>query len=238
MRHTKLALAVMASAILAACGSGSPSAGDQTLKVKFASQVSFGDSLSDVGSYKVGTVAALGGGKFTINGNNSAAAPALTGKIWIELLAAQFGLPAPCAAQTGLDGNAAKGFSVPVQNHTGCYAYGQGGSRVTNPVGEGHKLTGSEVGALTVPVVTQVKNHLAAVGGKFKGDEIVFVWSAWAGCRPRPPLPAPPLATPLLPTAWLPSWRPAPPIRKPLLPPSASRWPRKTPSPPRPKPRW
>ncbi|KQW89198.1 esterase [Massilia sp. Root418] len=176
MRHTKLALAVMASAILAACGSGSPSPGDQTLKVKFASQVSFGDSLSDVGSYKVGTVAALGGGKFTINGNNSAAAPALTGKIWIELLAAQFGLPAPCAAQTGLDGNAAKGFSVPVQNHTGCYAYGQGGARVTNPVGEGHKLTGSEVGALTVPVVTQVKNHLAAVGGKFKGDEIVFVW--------------------------------------------------------------
>lgn len=62
MRYTKLALAVMASAILAACGSGSPTGGDQTLKVKFASQVSFGDSLSDVGSYKVGTVAALGGG--------------------------------------------------------------------------------------------------------------------------------------------------------------------------------
>jgi|EP01034_Spumella_vulgaris_P038543 outer membrane lipase/esterase len=177
MRHTKLALAVMATALLAACGSGSPTGGDQTLKVKFASQVSFGDSLSDVGTYKVGTVAALGGGKFTINGNNTASNPALTGKIWIELLAAQFGLPAPCAAQTGLEGNPAKGFSVPVQNHTGCYAYGQGGSRVSNPVGDNHKSTGSDVGALTVPAVTQVKNHLAAVGGKFKGDEIVFMWS-------------------------------------------------------------
>jgi phospholipase/lecithinase/hemolysin len=176
MRHTKLALAVMASAILAACGSGSPAGGDQTLKVKFASQVSFGDSLSDVGSYNVGTVQALGGGKFTINGNNTAANPALTGKIWIELLAAQFGLPAPCAAQTGLDGNAAKGFSVPVVNRAGCYAYGQGGARVTNPIGEGNKAAGSELGALTVPVVTQVKNHLAAVGGKFKGDEIIFMW--------------------------------------------------------------
>jgi phospholipase/lecithinase/hemolysin len=166
----------MASAILAACGSGSPAGGDQTLKVKFASQVSFGDSLSDVGSYNVGTVQALGGGKFTINGNNTAANPALTGKIWIELLAAQFGLPAPCAAQTGLDGNAAKGFSVPVVNRAGCYAYGQGGARVTNPIGEGNKAAGSELGALTVPVVTQVKNHLAAVGGKFKGDEIIFMW--------------------------------------------------------------
>jgi len=176
MRHTKLALAVMASAILAACGSGSPTGGDQTLKVKFASQVSFGDSLSDVGSYNVGTVQALGGGKFTINGNNTAANPALTGKIWIELLAAQFGLPAPCAAQTGLEGNAAKGFSVPVVNRAGCYAYGQGGARVTNPIGDGNKATGSDLGAMTVPVVTQVKNHLAAVGGKFKGDEIVFMW--------------------------------------------------------------
>ena len=176
MRHTKLVLAVMASAILAACGSGSPTPGPQVNKVKFNSQVSFGDSLSDVGSYKVGTVAALGGGKFTINGDNTAVDPELTGKIWIELLAAQFGLAAPCAAQTGLDGNAAKGFSVPVQNHTGCYAYAQGGSRVTNPIGEGNKALGSELGALTVPVVTQVKNHLAAVGGKFKGDEIVFMW--------------------------------------------------------------
>ncbi|GGX92110.1 esterase [Massilia dura] len=177
MRHMNFALAMMAGAILAACGgdSGNPQPGAQVNKVKFASQVSFGDSLSDLGTYNVGTVKALGGGKFTINGDNTAVNPALTGKNWTELMAAQFGLPAPCPAQTGLDGNAAQGFSVPVTDHPGCLSYAQGGARVTNPVGAGHKLTGSPVGALTVPVVTQVKNHLARAGGKFKGDEVVFV---------------------------------------------------------------
>ncbi|GAB2848671.1 hypothetical protein GCM10027277_16030 [Pseudoduganella ginsengisoli] len=177
MRQTKIALAVMATAaILAGCSgnSGKPDAGDQTLKVKFASQVSFGDSLSDVGTYAVGGVKALGGGKYTINGATGTG-PEFSGKIWLELLAAQFGLPAPCAAMTGLDGDATKGFKVPVTTNAGCYGYAQGGARVTSPVGPGNKLTGSPLGLLTVPVAQQVKNHLAAVGGKFKGDEIVFV---------------------------------------------------------------
>jgi len=175
MRHFKLAMTVMAAAAIAGCGGNDPRPGDQTPKLKYSAQVSFGDSLSDVGTYKVGTVAALGGGTFTINGNNTTSNPALTGKNWTELLAAQVGLPAPCPAMTGLDGDASKGFSVPVQAKTGCYGYAQGGSRVTDPVGPGHKATGSALGALTVPMVTQVKNHLAAVGGKFKGDEIVYV---------------------------------------------------------------
>jgi len=178
MRHTKLVLTAMAAALIAACGgSNNPRPGDQTPKVKFSAQVSFGDSLSDVGTYKVGTVAALGGGLFNINGNNTSVNPALTGKNWTEVLAAQLKLAAPCPAVTGLDGDASHGFSVPVQAHTGCYGYAQGGSRVTNPVGVGNKLTGSATGALTYPAVTQVKNHLAAVGGKFKGDELVTMWS-------------------------------------------------------------
>jgi outer membrane lipase/esterase len=175
MRHFKLALTVMAAAVIAGCGGSDPRPGDQTPKTKYSAEVIFGDSLVDVGTYKVGTVAAIGGGRFTINGDNTAVNPTLTGKIWPELIAAQLGLPAPCAAVTGLDGDATKGFSVPVQVHTGCYGYGQGGSRVSNPVGIGNKLTGSPLGALTYPFTTQVANHLAAVGGKFKGDEIVFV---------------------------------------------------------------
>ena len=86
MRHFKFALTLLAAAALASCGGGG--AGDQSTKVKFSAQVSFGDSLSDVGTYDVGTVQALGGGKYTVNG---AAA-----KNWTELMAAQFGLPAPC----------------------------------------------------------------------------------------------------------------------------------------------
>ena len=57
----------------------------------------------------------------------------------------------------------------------GCYGYAMGGSRVTNPVGPNNRLTGSALGALTVPVTTQIANHLAASGGKFSGTEVVFV---------------------------------------------------------------
>ncbi|MCX7221340.1 MAG: esterase, partial [Burkholderiales bacterium] len=179
MRQTKFTLALLtAVAVLAGCGGSTNSAGDQTPKFKYSAQVSFGDSLSDVGTYAVGTVQLLGGGKFSINGNNVAVNPALTGKNWTELLAAQLNLPAPCPAMTGLTGKAT-GFAVDVVNHPGCYGYGQGGARVTNPVGSGNPLSGTPeaiaVGALTVPVVTQIKNHLAAVGGKFKGDELVLV---------------------------------------------------------------
>jgi outer membrane lipase/esterase len=175
MRQTNFLLALFMAALLTACGGHDSNGGDQTPRTRFSAQVVFGDSLSDVGTGAVGAIAAAGGGKFTINGNNTALNPELTGKIWVELIAAQLGLPAPCAAQTGLDGDPALGFSVPLVNHPGCYGYAQGGARVTNPVGPGNKLTGSPLGQLTVPVVTQVANHLAIAGGRFRGDEVVFV---------------------------------------------------------------
>lgn len=173
MRHTNLALALLTAAVLTACGGNGSKAGDQTLATKYSAQVSFGDSLSDVGTYAVGAVAQAGGGKWTINGNNSAKDPVLTGKNWTELVAAQLGLPAPCAAQTGLDGTA-PGFSVTITNHANCFNYAQGGARVTNPIGAGHKLAGGP-GEMTVPVVQQVANHLTAANGKFSGTELVTV---------------------------------------------------------------
>ena len=54
MHYTKFALAALTAAVLAGCGGSS--GGDQTLKVKYTAQVSFGDSLSDVGSYAVGKI--------------------------------------------------------------------------------------------------------------------------------------------------------------------------------------
>jgi phospholipase/lecithinase/hemolysin len=174
MREYKLAVAVLAAAVLAGCGGGS-SGGNQSTKIQYTSQVSFGDSLSDVGTYDVGAVAALHGGKFTVNTLTP------TAQNWTELMAASLSLAAPCAAQTGLAGLAADGFSVAVTNHAGCYGYAQGGSRVTLPYGPGNVnlasvLGGSAVlGSLTVPVVTQIQNHLSAVGGKFSGTEAVFV---------------------------------------------------------------
>jgi phospholipase/lecithinase/hemolysin len=177
MRKTSFALALLTAAVLSACGgsSTSPRGGDQTPVTKFSAQVSFGDSLSDVGTYAVGTVKALGGGKFTINGDNTSINKDLTGKNWTEFVAAQLSLPAPCPAQTGLQGDAAQGLNVPITFNVSCLNYAQGGARVTNPVGPGNKLTGAALGATTVPVVTQVANHLAKNGGKFSGTELVTV---------------------------------------------------------------
>jgi len=175
MHQYKLAVGLMAAALVAGCGNNSGSAGNQSTKIQYTSQVSFGDSLSDVGTYAVGEIVALHGGKYTVNTLTPSE------QNWTELMAATLNLPAPCAAQTGLDGLAAEGFSVPVVNHAGCFGYGQGGSRVTLPYGPGNAnlptaLGGSPVlGQLTLPVQMQIQNHLNANGGKFSGTEVVFV---------------------------------------------------------------
>jgi len=165
MKAIKVGCAILSAVVIAGCGGGASNA-----PVKFTNLVSFGDSLSDVGTYRVGTVAALGGGEYTINSP--------TNKIWVEDLAASLGLPAPCAAQTGLNGDATQNFNIPVTNHAGCYGYAQGGARVTNPVGPGNALLGganATLGQLTVPVVTQIQNYLTANGGSFTGKELVTV---------------------------------------------------------------
>lgn len=155
MRQISLIIAILGSLILFGCGGGG--AGSQAPRINFASQVTFGDSLSDIGTYAVSGVAASGGGQFTING---------AGKNWTGLLAAQLGLPTPCAAVTG-------GYGIAPVTHAGCFGYAQGGARVTNPTGVGYGA--ANTAALTYPVATQVANHLTAVGGSFSGNEIVFV---------------------------------------------------------------
>lgn len=166
-----LAVSLGAALLVASCGGSD--------RVTFNSMVSFGDSLSDVGTYKVGTVAALGGGLYTVNGISGAIGSNPTpSKNWTELIAARLGQTAPCPAQTGLDGDPTQGFFVPVVNHSACRNYAQGGARVTNPVGPGNKALGggnATLGQLTVPVVTQISNHLGTVGGSFSGQELVTV---------------------------------------------------------------
>ena len=167
MKRIKSTWAAMGAAlVLAACGGGD---GTQTSKVSFKSMVNFGDSLSDVGTYKVGTVAALKGGQYTINSD--------TNQNWTALIAKQLALTEPCPAETGLNGSGT-GFNVPVVKKAGCTNYAQGGARVTNPVGPGNALLGGDhalLGQLTVPLVTQVANHLATVNNTFSGNEIVTV---------------------------------------------------------------
>jgi len=160
--------AAVFSVLLAACG------GDDDKLPAYTQVVSFGDSLSDVGTYKTATVASLGGGKYTVNGSG--------GTIWVERVAADRGLAAPCAAQVGLlSTGPLAAFAQAPATVAGCTGYGQGGSRVTNPVGPGNAAllalgdTGGYLGQLTVPVTTQMDRFLAANGGRFNGRELVLV---------------------------------------------------------------
>jgi outer membrane lipase/esterase len=169
-RPLRLALAgLIAVSALAACG------GDDD-PPKYSRMVSFGDSLSDVGTYATAGVRSIGGGKYTVNSP--------TAKIWVELLAERAGLPAPCAAQTGLESSGPlAGLAQTVANNSACFAYSQGGSRVTNPVGPGNKAllaagdAGGALGQLTVPLVTQVANHLRGANNRFASDELITVFA-------------------------------------------------------------
>ena len=142
-------------------------------KVRFNSMVTFGASLSDVGAYKVGTVAALGGGKYTVNGPD--------GLTWTEVLAKMVGAPPQCAAQTGLLPNISGVTGAPVQNFDNCFNYAQGSSRVsssgTGPAGVALQtaLAQRNVGLMCISLREQVGNHLAKVGGYFQRTDLVTV---------------------------------------------------------------
>ena len=160
--------ALAAALLLAACGSGGDSSG-----VDFTSTVSFGDSLSDVGTYRVGTVAAIGGGKWTVNGPDS--------PNWTELVASTAGTPAPCPAQTGLLVNLPGLVGAPVTNFSACRGYAQGSARVSQRYApnaaalQGPPFNEVNLGLMAVPVATQMDTHLANVGGAYAGSELVTV---------------------------------------------------------------
>jgi outer membrane lipase/esterase len=174
IRRNWLAASVSAL-LLAACGggdtvipgSGSP-AGAPTTKISFTSVVSFGDSLSDLGAYAPATSLAgngsapFFGGKFTTN--------SATATVWVENVATALGL-AITPHEVGFGGQSVKcpAAAVPALANS-CTGYGQGGSRVTDANG-----IGKSGGALTVPVKTQIANHLTRFGN-FKGSELVLVY--------------------------------------------------------------
>lgn len=179
--RTRLA-AALAAVLLASCGGGGD--GDQSSAVQYDKLVSFGDSLSDVGTHNVGSIAFLsantgGGGRWT---TNSVAG----GEIWTERLAAQIGVAKPCAAETGLapnilnplTGDPALVGATPTA-HPGCYSYAQGSARVTSPLGPNSiALQGigqSTLGLIAKPLADQMTAHLTASGGSYSGQELVTV---------------------------------------------------------------
>jgi outer membrane lipase/esterase len=179
MKRIKWVLgASLAAMLLASCGGGGGTTTGNPLGI--TSLVSFGDSLSDVGTHAVGSVAAIGGGRYTINSGN----PAAPTKIWLDLIAAQYGLPAPCPAVTGLNARGAfaaipGGGASPVTVKAGCTNHAQGGSRVTALVGPANNAlpssAGGDVGQLTYPITQQISEYLARNGASFSGKALVTV---------------------------------------------------------------
>lgn len=173
--HLSVVSALAAAALLAACGGGD--SGPTITRV-----VSFGDSYSDLGAYTVATQIPLGqapgvppffGGRFTTNTYTgySAASNTNTATIWVEWVATRLGV-AITPAEVGFGAQSVK---CPVAATTpalagSCTAYGQGGALVTDPNGINRAQ-----GFLTVPLVTQVANHLGRFGS-FTSSDVVFVF--------------------------------------------------------------
>ena len=189
MKTFKYALCTLgATLILAGCGGGEVS----SVEPRYSAHVVFGDSLSDIGTYKVGTIAAAGGGKYTVNSP--------TTKNWTEIVAAQYNLATPCSAQTGLFSLIPSIPAAPVQNFSSCRNYAQGSSRVSNPAGpysvaiqqaiRGAALRSGAtsaqadqaaigadfgLGVIALPIVNQMANHLTNAGGSYNGKELVTI---------------------------------------------------------------
>ncbi len=180
MTNTKTwVLPLLGALLLAACGGGEPEvpgsgspAGAPATRGTFTAVVSFGDSLSDAGTYTPATVIpgtnppVYLGGRYTTNFTTAGA----SGTVWVENVAKALGLVIT-PAEVGFAGQSVKcpvAATAPALAGT-CTAYGQGGSRVTNPNGYAH-----DAGQLTVPLKTQIANHLARFGS-FKDSDLVLV---------------------------------------------------------------
>lgn len=171
--HLSTVSALVGAVLLVACGGGGD--GPTVSRV-----ISFGDSLSDLGTYSPATsLAGAAGtppffaGRFTTNNHTGYTAASNTNiaTIWIESVAARVGAPITQAAiGFGTTNIACPAAAVPALA-TSCTAYGQGGARVTDPNG-----IGRSGGALTIPVVTQMANHITRFGS-YRADEIVFIWA-------------------------------------------------------------
>lgn len=119
--------------------------------------VVFGDSLSDVGTYKVGAIAQVGGGKFTTN----------PGPVWTETVGLLLGARVAPFRQ---------GFGGASQV-VGGTGFAMGGARVTQQPGIGCNpdATGACTAALTIPVSQQITDFLAANDDRFTRNQMVFL---------------------------------------------------------------
>ncbi len=190
--QTNWTVSILAAALLAACGGGAlagesastnataataskaVTAHHQRDRRAFRKLIVFGDSLSDVGTYRTAGIAAVGGGEYTVNGRRH--------RNWTARLASDLDLKHPCSARTGLNSVGPLAlFAQPVADHAGCFNYAQGGARVTNPIGPWNAAllalgdASGALGQLTDPIIEQINRHLTKSGGRFAATDLVTV---------------------------------------------------------------
>lgn len=152
-------LAVMA-AVLTACGGGgessSNSSGAPTPAGGIHLQVvSFGDSLSDVGTFAP-IASAVGGGRFTTN----------PGQVWTQDVAQYYGDTLSAA------------FTIDITHALtahGGLGYAEGGATVATPANLYDFLT-DVIGNVEMPVNQQVSSYLSTYGS-FNANQLVLVWA-------------------------------------------------------------
>jgi phospholipase/lecithinase/hemolysin len=162
----------MTISLLSACGghgsgssngSATPPAGGINLQI-----VSFGDSLSDVGTYAP-IASAVGGGRFTTN----------PGQVWTQDVARYYGDTLSAAFTIDIT------HKLSAQNGLG---YAEGGATVATPADQYAFLT-DIIGNVEMPVNQQISSYLGA-HGSFNSNQLVLVWAGANDVLRAGPLPA------------------------------------------------
>jgi outer membrane lipase/esterase len=123
------------------------------------SVAAFGDSLSDVGTFRWGAIEAAGGGRFTTN----------PGPVWVELVASHYG-ESISRYRSGGAGN-------PSPEVFGGLGYAEGGARVAMLPGVGvtpSGIPGVSIESAALPVRDQIGAHLAR--GPVPASQLVLIF--------------------------------------------------------------
>ena len=174
--HARAVVFAMAISLLSACGGGQGSSSSSSNSVSPATPagginlqiVSFGDSLSDVGTYAP-IARAVGGGRFTTN----------PGQVWTQNVAQYYGDTLSAAYTVDLT------HKLSAQGGLG---YAEGGATVATPADQNDFLT-SVIGNIEMPVNQQVSSYLGT-HGRFNSGQLVLVWAGANDVLRAGPLPA------------------------------------------------
>jgi phospholipase/lecithinase/hemolysin len=158
-KKVRPAICAAVISLFAACGGhGGSSSSSSTATPAGGVQlqvVSFGDSLSDVGTYAP-IASVVGGGRFTTN----------PGQVWAQDVAQYYGGTLTAAYTINL------AHELSAQ---GGFGYAEGGSTVATPANLYDFLT-DVIGNIEMPVNQQVSSYLSA-HGSFNSNQLVLVWA-------------------------------------------------------------